>query len=616
MMFRLFWSLPFVWLLLSSQAARPADALANQLADHPSPYLAMHATDPVAWQDWDAAIFERARAEQKLVYVSVGYFSCHWCHVMQRESYKNEKIARLLNQFFIPVKVDRELEPALDERLIDFSEQTLGQAGWPLNAFLTPDGDPLYVVLYLPRENFAQVLHKLNELWADPDDRRKLVRMAHRESQQAITVGSAALDPVRVAAYVKNFVQTAKAKGDLMNGGFGSQNKFPSAPQLLVLLDHYARQPDPELGRFLELTLDQMADNGLRDHLGGGFFRYTVDPSWETPHFEKMLYDNALLARVYLRASKVLGKNEYSDIARVTLDFMIRDMLGDGPAMVASFSAVDDGNVEGGYYLFSEGQLAELLTGAEREVIKRAFRMRDAAPFDAGFLPMRGEDVTTIARALGRSEQQVARLLGSGTRKLVAARSRRVLPTDTKLLAGWNGLALASLAQAARVFNEPRYRRAGQRVRDYLVNRLWDGRQLRRAVVDGRAVGQVSLQDYAFVALGLWHWARVTGEPGDYRQLREIVDQGWKRFYRDGGWRRSESSLLAQARLEEALADGPMPSASAVFGMVSLALARHDDAAPRLEKARRALNTGAVRLRQAPFWHATQIGALSNSLEP
>ena len=326
-----------------------------------------------------------------------------------------------------------------------------------------------------------------------------------------------------------------------------------------------------------------------------------------------MLYDNAQLAQIYLKAAKVLSHDPYLQIARETLDFMVRDMLGERPAMVASFSAVDDQNVEGGYYLFSDAQLIALLSDEERQVIKRLWRMRDAAPFEAGYLPMHGDNSTRIAQDLGSSRDKIDALSGSAKTKLERARAKRVLPTDTKMLAGWNGLALASLAQAAGALKDPAYREAGQRIRDYLHSTLWKDQQLRRAVADGHAVGQVSLQDYAFVAYGLWNWAQLTGAPQDLEFLRAVIDQGWRRYYTGDGWRMTEASLLAGTQVVPTLTDGPMPSPSALLAQTTLELARHLGSAEMEQRALRALNTGVSQITRNPFWHATQIGALANS---
>ena len=421
---RVLWGLAMALCTVTAAAAGP---LRNQLEGHASPYLALHAQDPVAWQDWNERAVARARAENKLLYLSIGYFSCHWCHVMQRESYRDPGVAEFLNANFIPVKVDRELETALDARMIEFAQATQGRAGWPLNVFLTPEGHPLYAVLYLPRDDFLQVLRRLQGVWQE--DHANLSAVARREASSAQGPGAPRLDPALVDGLARRIVGGALDFADPLNGGFGDQNKFPMSPQLEFLLAAQERSAAEPLASMLKLTLDNMWRNGLYDHLGGGFFRYTVDPSWETPHFEKMLYDNAQLALIYLRAADLLNEPAYHQVARQTLDFMAGDMMADEGALVASFSAVDGDDVEGGYYLWREAELAQRLTAPEREAIKLAYRMRDAPPFDAGWLPMAGPGEDEIAAALGREPAAVGADLERARAKLRRTGCCRWIPS-------------------------------------------------------------------------------------------------------------------------------------------------------------------------------------------
>jgi uncharacterized protein YyaL (SSP411 family) len=587
-----------------------APVLVNQLTNHPSPYLALHGTDPVAWQDWNAQATRMAREQGKLLYMSIGYFSCHWCHVMQRESYKNPKIAELLNNNFIPVKVDRELQPALDAQMIDFVEATQGRGGWPLNVFLTPRGDPLYAVLYLPPANFEDLLIRLNQLWQQ--DPQRLADVARREAGGGKGPGAPRLSPQQVTEYTQTLVSVALQRADDIHGGFGTQNKFPSVPQLQFLLNQYTRKPDDNIREILELTLDQMAAHGLVDHIGGGFFRYTVDPDWETPHFEKMLYDNALLAGLYLRAAVALSRNDYLAVARKTLDFMVREMTDVSGALYASFSAVDDQDLEGGYYLWDDEELLRILSDTEYAVAKRAWRMSDAPPFEHGYLPMGDVDVMSIAKELDQDEEDITVTLQSARQKLKAIREKRGLPVDTKLLAGWNGLALSSFAEAARLLNEPSYRDAARRIKDYLVANLWDGRSLRRAVSKEGAIGQVVLADYAYVAEGLLAWSELTQDDNDLRLATDVINEAWRRFYRRG-WILAEDSLIAQPASQDALMDGPMPAPSGVLAKVSLAVAQRTQDMQLRNQALSALNSGHDQIARNPFWFASHIDAMNTA---
>lgn len=584
-------------------------ALVNQLKGHPSPYLAIHADDPVAWQDWNQAVIDEARRGDKLLYISIGYFSCHWCHVMQRESYRNNEIAEFLNRHFIPVKVDRELEPALDARMIEFVQSVQGRAGWPLNVFVTPEGHPLYAVLYLPPDRFLTVIQRMQELWTRK--RERLTELARRDAASADGPGHPELDAARVRSYAATVEKWALNLADPINGGFGRRSKFPSVPQLEFLLDRWGQGRDQRLEGFLLLTLDNMAQGGLQDHLGGGFFRYTVDAKWTIPHFEKMLYDNALLAKLYLRASRALGRIAYEQVALRSLDFMINELRTPAGAFMASLSAVDDTSIEGGYYLWSQDQLKAVLQPRERRAYMLAWGMGASAPFEQGYLPaVRGMTSVDIAGTMQTTQDEVERLLATAAKKLYQVRRRRKLPKDTKLLAGWNGLALSAFAYAAQLTGSEHYQRVARGIRDYLMKELWDGKSLHRAVSHGGPVGRTAIEDYAYVALGLLHWAKLTGQRHDYIRAREIASEGWKRFYGPRGWRLAEASLIETETGHDLILDGPMPSPAAVLARTSLELAARLRDPGLRDRALSALNSGHQQLQRNPLWNATQVSAM------
>jgi uncharacterized protein len=597
-----------VMLAFLSQGVAAAAPLANQLRQHASPYLALHGDDPVAWQEWNAATVARARHEGKLLYLSIGYFSCHWCHVMQRESYRNAEIARYLNEHFIPVKVDRELEPALDARLIEFVENTRGMSGWPLNVFVTPDGHPLYATLYHPPQDFLRILGRIEQLWRT--DRARLTTLARTAAVTPQGPGKPEVSGAQARALADKVVAESLKTADTLQGGFGEQHKFPQFPQLAFLLAHYEHTQDPRLKDFLLLTLDAMAANGLQDHLGGGFFRYTVDSSWKTPHFEKMLYDNAQLARLYRNAARAFGRADYEQIANRTLDFMLRELRAESGANIAALSALDDKGVEGGYYLWSAAELAALLTPDELQVYRPFAGMTDAAPFDAGYLPLQAMSAAAIAAQHQLELAEVEKRIASAEDKLRAARAKRVLPRDTKELAAWNGLALTAFAEAAQASNEKRYRQAAQAVRNYLVAELWNGKTLVRSRVQGKVSGKVSLEDYAYVTLGLTAWAELTGEQRDVALAKAVASVAWKRFYGPQGFRLEESSLLAAEIGQDVLSDGPMPSPSAVLAEASWRLAEETGDAALRRQVLAALNSGSDVINANPFWYATPVSAL------
>lgn len=585
--------------------AGPVSALENQLRDHASPYLAMHGGDPVAWQDWGPDAIELARKEGRLLFVSSGYFSCHWCHVMQRESYRNATIAALLNEHFVPVKLDRELHGALDAHLIDFVERTQGQAGWPLNVFLTPEGYPLIGTTYQPPERFQALLVRLNTVWTD--ERGKMRSLARRTLLQLmLNKAQVDVEPMSPADLQQALLHQMETLADVMEGGFGDQNKFPMAPQLLALLDLQAAEPQPQLGDFLTLTLDKMASEGLRDQLGGGFFRYTVDPSWQVPHFEKMLYTQAQLAEVYLRAAAVFGRDDYAAVARDTLEFVMREMAGPQGGYVASFSAVDGAGKEGGVYLWTIDQLHALLGEQDTALARRYWRMQDIPALDGGHLPRRGESIAKIAASLGESEQTVAARIEAIRTKLLAARAERVLPVDDKELAAWNGLLLAAFSRAAVAWNDPRFAAAAKRTRDYLRGRLWDGTSLRRAMAGEQELGKTSLEDYAFVAYGMARYAELSGDPVDRTFVAALLHVAWQRYHGPGGWRMDDRPLIPGMGEEAALAEGALPSPSAVLIRVAVQTDDPELVGPALSAA----NLARRHAQDEPFWYSGHHAAL------
>lgn len=594
-------------LLACALTAAPAAAatLTNQLRQHPSPYLALHGSDPVVWQDWNADTVAHARKSGKLLLVSSGYFTCHWCHVMQRESFKNPEIARYLNTHFIPVKVDRELQPALDARLIAFSEQTRGHSGWPLNVFVTPDGHPLYATLYHPPQEFLQVVQRVEQLWRT--DRARLTELARTEAVTSTGPGKPVADAKQAQRLADKVLSESLRLADTLQGGFGEQRKFPQAPQMMFLLAHYERTRDPEVREFLNLTLDAMAHNGLYDQLGGGFFRYTVDPSWKTPHFEKMLYDNAQLARLYLLAAGILKNDEYRAVAIRTLEFMLREMRATSGAFIAALSALDDQDVEGGYYLWSRAELDSLLTPGERDVYIPYAGLSDPPQFEHGYFPLRAGSVDELAGQLKLEPAEVRRLIGSAEKKLLAARSQRGLPRDTKELAAWNGLALTALVEAARATGEPRFREAASAVRNYLATTLWDGKDLVRARAGGKPSGKVALEDYAYVTAGLTDWAALTGAAADYALARQVALAGWQRFYGPRGWSLEQNSLLAAEPGQDVISDSSLPSPSGVMIDASLRIAEQARDTALRNTALGALNSGATLIEATPFLYATPV---------
>ncbi|MDT8383335.1 MAG: DUF255 domain-containing protein [Gammaproteobacteria bacterium] len=599
------------WLVIGVLCVATVAVSANPLSGHDSPYLAMHGQDPVAWQDWSAEVLAQAKRDNKLLFVSIGYFACHWCHVMQRESYQDPQVAKILNQHFVSVKVDRELNPALDAYLIDFVQRTRGASGWPLNVFLTPDGHPLVGLTYAPKDRFIALLTELQQQWQQaPGELAQAAAAAAQMLQGAPTEPDPALVAGDGKRYQTIMLQQALQLGDEMDGGFGEQTKFPMVPQLDSLLSAYQRQPLPALKVFLMLSLDRMASQGLRDHLGGGFYRYTTDPGWHTPHFEKMLYDNALLSALYLRAAQVFQHAEYEAIARDTLDFMRREMRSPQGALVASFSAVDAAGVEGGYYLWETKTLQRILSPDEYRLLALHWGLEGVSSFDVGHLPRVQLPLAEAAEKLGIDSSRARQHYQSARAKLLKLRAGRRLPVDDKLLAAWNGLALSALVEGAKLPGGEVYRKAAQGVRDYLVTVLWDGTRLLRARGRAGELGQSGLEDYAFAAQGLLAWAELTNSDNDFQLAARWVEDAWRRFHAPSGWLRTDQTLLPSGFGVPMLAEGPLPSPSSTLLKVSLQVAERSNDGMLKARVKQALNAGHQQLEQAAFDYPSQVDVL------
>ena len=599
-------------MLLAGHAVAYAGHAANRtLADDSSPYLQLHAGDPVHWRRWEASSMEEARQSGRLVFITVGYFSCYWCHVMRRESFSDPGIAEMLNTAFVSVIVDRELEPALDEYLNAFVQATRGYSGWPLNVFLTPAGHPLLGAVYLPPEQFQTLLRRLTVAWQQGRDELEKaaaeaagVFQSDQQQTREMTVDRASVAPI-----LETFVQQSNRVADELEGGFGDTSKFPSVPQLRTLLLVQSMAQEPGLTEFLMLTLRQMADNGLRDHLGGGFFRYTTDPNWLTPHFEKMLYDNALLADLYLQAAEDLDTPGLALVAHDTLDFMLAELWRDG-AFDSSLSAVDDKDVEGGYYLWDRETLERVLDDDEQRVADLAWQLTGAPPFEQGYLPVAGADRSTIAEQLGIEVDAVDALMVSARDKLRAERRSRTLPRDTKQLTAWNGIALGALARAGARPDGARYLAAARRLRDVIASELWTGSVLLRARGAGSAVDPGSLQDYAYAAEGLLSLARTTHSAADYELVRRILVDAWRRFHTEQGWRRTGTSLIPMLPPSPAISDGPIPSPSATILAASLETAAFLQDQELRGQAEAAMGRAGPDLAEQPFFYASHLAVL------
>jgi len=499
----------------------------NRLINETSPYLLQHAHNPVDWYSWGDEAFARARAEDKPILLSVGYSACHWCHVMERESFENPQIAQLMNEHFINIKVDREERPDVDAVYMQAVQALTGRGGWPMTVFLTPDGRPFYGGTYYPPDDhqnmpgFPRVLTSIAQAYRERQDEvTKAATQITSQLQPGVPMvagdGAATLTP----ALLDEAAQRLATQFDAHSGGFGGAPKFPPAMALDFLLRHHVRTGNRYSLEMVEVTLEKMARGGIYDQGGGGFHRYAVDDVWLVPHFEKMLYDNALLTRIYLRGYQVTGNAFYRRIAEETIDYVLREMTDPAGGFYSAQDADSEG-VEGKFFAWTTAQLTEVLGAEEGELIARVFGATERGNFEHTNVLHRPLDLSEIATEMGVEEAALAARVEQARRLLFAAREQRVKPNrDDKVLTAWNGLMLRSLAEAAAVLEREDYARAAVANADFLLGELRDGDKVLRTWKGSRARLDGYLEDYALLADGLLAVYSLTFEP---RWLREAI---------------------------------------------------------------------------------------------
>ncbi len=501
----------------------PAAAVAhtNLLAREKSPYLLQHQHNPVDWHAWGEDAFDKARRENKPIFLSIGYSTCHWCHVMERESFENEATAAFLNEHFVSIKVDREERPDVDKIYMTFVQATTGQGGWPLNVFLTPDLKPFFGGTYFPpdsrsgRPGFLQTLQQIHKLWQERhDDLAGSADRIHAQLQEA-AASSAPTNVLFTPDVIRKAGALFKETYDPRNGGFGGAPKFPQPSQPQFLLRYAKRFNDPEAIRMVLHTCDRMAAGGIHDQLGGGFARYSVDAEWLVPHFEKMLYDNAQLAQLYLDAFLISGETRYAEVARDILSYVLRDMTHPDGGFYSAEDADSEGQ-EGKFYCWTRAELSKLLTPGEFKVAVRCFGITEQGNFvdHSHPQPLPNLNVLSIVDPGLSGPENV--LLASAKKKMLGARSKRVRPhLDDKVLASWNGLMLGALARASVVLGDDSYRTAAERNAAFLQAKLWDAktRTLYHRWRDGEHDRVQLLSGYAFLLSGVLDLYEATLEP-------------------------------------------------------------------------------------------------------
>ena len=553
----------------------------NRLIHESSPYLLQHAHNPVDWLPWGDEAWQRARREDKPVLVSVGYAACHWCHVMERESFENEAIAQLQNELVISIKVDREERPDVDEIYMDAQQMIHGHGGWPLNVFCTPEGRPFFGGTYFPPQRrtgmpgWPDVLQGVSRAWRE--QREQVEQQAAQLTQHLnLNIALAAEDITESPAQIR-----ARAAGALLeaadrqHGGFGGAPKFPQPYYLHLILQHAldpqaANRADAEQ-HFLN-SLRHMAEGGIYDQLAGGFHRYAVDQIWLVPHFEKMLYDNALLLPLYLNASRLTNAEPlFAQIAEETADYLLNELQTPDGAFYASTDADSEG-VEGKYFVWTRDELLDLLEQPDAEIATRCWGVDLAGNWEGKTILTAAASPAAVAQWVGRPLSEVEASLANSRTTLLDHRATRIPPaTDTKIIAAWNGMAIDALAQAGAVLDQPRFIDAAIRAAEFILTNMRDedGRLLRIHAA-GRASVPAFLEDYAALADGLLSLYEATADERWFEHARDLADELCRRFWddADGGFytvATDGEELIAQRKPSQ---DGATPSGNSLAAKV------------------------------------------------
>jgi uncharacterized protein YyaL (SSP411 family) len=552
--------------------------MTNRLAGETSPYLLQHAHNPVDWYPWGEEAFAKARAEDRPIFLSIGYSACHWCHVMERESFENEQTAQILNEDFVSIKVDREERPDVDSIYMQAVQMMTGHGGWPMSMFLTPDGRPFFAGTYFPPEDrhgmpsFTRVLEHVANIYRS---RRSDVEEASKEVQKALS------NELRVrgaaGAITRSGLDAAAgriaAAYDSVNGGFGSAPKFPPSMTLDFLMQVAYRNADASRAQLRDIvttTLTKMARGGMYDQVGGGFHRYSVDARWLVPHFEKMLYDNALLARLYTRAWQWTKDPLFAQIANEILGWAMREITSPDGAFYSTYDADSEGE-EGKFYVWTRAEVLELLGAEEGRIFCALYDITESGNWEGHNILNVPRDPASVAADLDITLDRLADVAARGKCKLYGVRAKRVWPArDEKMLAGWNGWMLAAFAEASLAFDKEPYRDAVRRNADFLLSRIdAGGRLTRHAKIPGL------LEDYSGVAWGLALAYEATHERRYLDAARRLADQIIERFRDEKGGGFFDTPIDHEQLITRPkdLFDNATPSASSVTCDVLLRLA-------------------------------------------
>ncbi|MCQ5375195.1 MAG: thioredoxin domain-containing protein [Methanomassiliicoccales archaeon] len=603
----------------------------NHLAGSSSPYLKRHATNPIDWYPWGNEAFERARMENKPIFLSIGYSACHWCHVMEKESFEDFEIAQLMNDSFVCVKVDREERPDIDNIYMSACQLMGGGGGWPLTVVMTPDLKPFFAATYIPKESahgrigLKDLIPALNRIWKTEKNRVEEVGQLIVDMLQTV---SRELQPSDLSIDVLHRAyESFQFSFDDEYGGFGTAPKFPTPHKLMFLMRYYLRTGEKEALEMVHKTLRNMRYSGLYDHLGFGFHRYSTDRKWRIPHFEKMLYDQALLALTYLEAFQIMREKEFERTAKEILDYVVRDLRSPDGAFFSSEDA-DSNGVEGGFYLWRLEEMKQILDEEEFAIVKRIFDISNEGNFalhdhvmitGANILYMI-EPFEKVAFSLNITPEELNRIFERARQRLLEKRIKRGRPErDEKILTDWNALMIVALARAASIFGDEKMGSIAKEAADFIIKVMIDGNgRLHHSYAKGLLSDVCFLDDYAFFTWALLELYELTFEPRFLRLANSLAKEMKDLFWdeENGGFFMTLSDAPDIIVRQKEGYDGSIPSGNSVASIVLLKLAQLLDNDEYKELARRTISAFSSQIIAAPDGFSMMLCALELLLGP
>ncbi|HSJ34867.1 MAG TPA: thioredoxin domain-containing protein [Acidimicrobiia bacterium] len=589
----------------------------NRLADSASPYLLQHADNPVDWYEWGEEAFAEARRRDVPLLISIGYSACHWCHVMAHESFEDPDIADLMNRGFVNIKVDREERPDVDAVYMEATQAMTGHGGWPMTVFVDHAGTPFFTGTYFPPQDragmpgFRTILAAVGEAWAE---RRSEVDEQGRRVTEAIGRRLPAARDLPDRSILEAAVAAIAGQFDPVHGGFGGAPKFPQQPTLEFLLRVHDRPWGGSAEEMLKRTLAAMAAGGIRDHLGGGFARYSVDDRWLVPHFEKMLYDNAQLARLYLWAGREFGSGPLVQVAVDTLEYMLRDLRHPDGGLFSAEDADSEGE-EGRFYVWDLPEFLEV-AGDDAALASDYFGVSAEGNFEGSNILHRARGISDVAADHGLEPEEAAEAVRRAGEALLARRAERVRPgLDDKVVAEWNGLAIRALAEAGASLGKPRYLDAARKAARFLLDHLLVEGRLHRSWAKGRLGPEGFLADHAGVAVGLFALYAADGDPNWYTAAMSLVEALEQFQDPEGGYFTTPDDGESLVTRPKDHFDNPSPSGNALAAEALYLAAAYSGESRFWEKAEATLRAGAVVMDRAPTGAGHSLAVLYEILE-